>query len=212
MARTKGSRNPGFAERRRELAAKIGRRLLAPDGARASLRELAEAAEVSLPTLRHYFGDREGVLAAAIEELGRTGAFWLQATRSMNTDLPLGPSLRWLLEMFALGWRRGVGTMVGSGLASGLQSDVVGPAVVDALLEPMLQASEARLAVHAERGEVSGDLRHAALALVCPALMALLHQHGLRGDRCRPLDLDAFLDEHTARFVAGWGRSPPPPG
>ncbi|MCB9689180.1 MAG: TetR/AcrR family transcriptional regulator [Alphaproteobacteria bacterium] len=206
MPRPKGRRNHRFEERRREIAGRIGQRLIAPDGARASLRELAAAAGVSLPTLRHYFGDRDGVLAAAVEELGRTGAFWLQATRSVNTELALGPSMRWLLDMFAIGWERGVGTMMSSGLAAGLESDVVGPAVVDALLEPMLQATETRLAEHAARGEVQGDLRHAALALVCPALLALMHQHGLRGASCRPLDLARFLDEHTERFVLGWGR------
>ncbi len=178
---------------------------MGPGGANASLRELADAGGVALPTVRHYFGDRNGLITAAIDELGRGGDYWLAVARTTNVELPLGPSCRWLLGSFVQGWVLGLGPMVSQTLAAGLQGPALGPPVVERILEPLLQATEARLAVHAARGELSGDLRHAALALVCPALLALLHQHDLHGASCRPLDVDAFLDDHVARFVRGWG-------
>ena len=46
-------------------------------GPTASMRELAGAANVSVPTLRHYFGDRDGVVVAAMGEWFRRGEPYL---------------------------------------------------------------------------------------------------------------------------------------
>jgi AcrR family transcriptional regulator len=179
---------------------------MAPDGAGVSLRELAGAAGVSVPTLRHYFGDRDGVVRAALTRMAELGAAHVSRARVEATDQALGPSLRWLLGEVVLGWGYGVGAMWSSGLQESLGHGTLGPAFVDDLLEPTLQATEARLAVHQARGELDAeaDVRHAALQLVCPVLMGLLHQDPLGGAACRPLDVDAFLDDHVARFVRAW--------
>jgi AcrR family transcriptional regulator len=210
LARPAGSRNIGFEERKSAIARAVLERMCRPGGARASLRELASAAGVGLPTVRHYFGDRAGLVAAAFAESRKEGLHWLALARTARTEEPMSASLRWFLGVFAAGWDHGLGLMFSQTLAAAVDDEVVGPAFVGDLLEPTLQAAEARLAVHRDRGELGSgvDLRHAALALFCPVLMGLLHQGSLRGARCRPLDLEAFLDDHVERFVRAFG--PPP--
>ena len=98
-----------------------------------------------------------------------------------------------------------MGLRMSQALAAGMDDPALGPATVDALLEPVLQAVEARLGVHRDRGELAADadLRHAALALVSPLLLGLLHQRSLGGSGCRPLDLRRSRRIHVARFVRG---------
>jgi hypothetical protein len=79
------------------------------------------------------------------------------------------------------------------------------------VLEPTLQAFEQRLRVHAARGEldVAADddaaLRAAGLAFLAPVLLALMHQHGLSGTVCRPLDVPQLVQMHVKRFVRAYG-------
>ena len=73
------------------------------------------------------------------------------------------------------------------------------------VLEPTLQALEARLAgLVAQRAIVECDTRHAALMLLSPLLLALLHQRDLGGTRCRPLSIPALIDEHVKVFVRAY--------
>lgn len=207
MGRPRGTRNPRFDERRHAIARAVMAHLARPGGAQSSLRELAAAAGVGQPTIRHYFGDRAGLVRAALDEMREGGAPWLEITRALGTDQPLADSLVWFVGMFVTGWEHGVGLRMSQALAAGMDDPALGPATVDALLEPVLQAVEARLGVHRDQGELAADadLRHAALALVSPLLLGLLHQRSLGGSGCRPLDLQAFAADHVARFVRGWG-------
>ena len=43
----------------------------------------------------------------------------------------------------------------------------------------------------------------AALALVGPVVLALLHQVDLLGSACRPLDIDAFIEVHIQGWLEG---------
>ncbi len=181
-------------------------RLLAPDGARASVRDLAAAAGVSVPTLRHYFGSRAGAIAGALGAMRHLGAHHLhRAAHEPHGDVDT--SLRWYVSELILGWEQfGVGTMVGTALSTGMFDPEIGPACVDDILEPLLQGAEARLQGHIEAGEiVITDVRGAALALVAPVVLALLHQGPLGGKSCRPLDVRSFADAHVTRFLAGLG-------
>ena len=208
MGRTRGSKNPDHDEKRRALSAAVIPRLLEL-GPAASLRDLAAAAGVSVPTLRHYFEDRDGVVAAAMGEMLRQGRPHLEATAKPRRG-GLRPSLVAMMRSVLEGWRRfGVGRIYGAGLALGLHDPVLGPAYVSQLLEPLLQAVEARLEQHRCWGELGEhDVRFAALALVSPVVLALLHQDGLGGQACRPLDVDAFVRTHVDAFVRAYGRPP----
>lgn len=205
MGRTAGTKNPGHDDKRRALAAAVIPRLLEL-GPAASLRELAAAAAVSVPTLRHYFEDRDGVVTAAMGEMLRQGEPHLAATAKPRRG-GLRASLMAMMRSILEGWQQfGVGQLYGTGLAMGLHHAVLGPAYVSLLLEPLLQAVEARLAQHQRWGELGEhDVRFAALCLVSPVVLALLHQHGLGGRACRPLDVDAFVRAHVDGFVRAYG-------
>ncbi len=190
------------------LAAKVLPRLLAADGARASLNDLAEAAAVSVPTLRHYFGDRSGVVAAALSSAEALGAEHVE-TMAIPSSNDLADSLRDVAKRVWLAWSLfGVERFFAGGLAVAIYDQHAGPAFVRGILEPLQQAIERRLRVHALRGEadIAIDLeRTAALSFASPLLVALLHQGPLFGDRCRPLDISAFSEQHVIRFVRAWG-------
>ena len=80
MSRTSGSRNRDYDTKRQELLKRIGVRLTDLSQGRPSFRELAAAAGISVPTLRHYFKDRDGVLEAFLDwqgrEVGRGSGPW----------------------------------------------------------------------------------------------------------------------------------------
>ncbi|HVP68221.1 MAG TPA: hypothetical protein VMT17_13250 [Anaeromyxobacteraceae bacterium] len=158
-------------------------------------------AGTSPSNLRHYLGDRAGVLSAVMAELHRRGAPFL-AEGAASPRGPARASLRWFLGFLVEGWRVGVGRAHAAGLGAGLDERALGEQYLLHLLEPTLAAAEARIARHVAQGEIERcDLRHAALELVCPVVLALLHQDALGGAAVRPLDLQAFLDEHVARFL-----------
>lgn len=206
MPRPSGSRNANYEQQRVALLRSIRARLAQPDGARASFRELAESADVSVATLRHYFSDREGTVAAVLSHSHSEGTMYLLelATGALP---PLDQSVSWVLSAIAFGFSAGVDRVFTVGLHSGLGHPTLGPECVNHVLEPMVQATEARLARHAARGELlpGTDLRHAALCLLSPLLVGLLHQGPLGGDRCRPLDVSAFNEDHARAFVRAFG-------
>ena len=205
MGRPEGTRNPGYDAKRAQLAEKAVERLV-EEGPLPSFRELAAAAEVSVPTLRHYFGDRDGLIAAAFEQMLRMGAPHTRAAADATRG-DARSSLRWLLGSVLSGWREfGVGKFFGVGLTLGLGHEHFGPKFLDTLLEPLLQATEARLTKHVAWGELAvDDIRAAAIQLVSPLFVALLHQDALGGAMCRELDVDAFVDNHVDMFVRAYG-------
>lgn len=205
MGRPPGRKNSDYESSRDTLVECLIPRLMEADGATASMRQLASAARVSVSTLRHYFGDREGLLEAALTTMKEQAERYLvEAATAPPVDL------RTSLEVFSrrllIGWRHGVNRIHAMGLAAGLQHERMGPAYVDQTLEPTLQALEERLRQHMARGDMApAHPRNAALTFLSPLLMALLHQDSLFGVRCRPLDLDLFLQDHLDHFVAAWG-------
>lgn len=205
MGRPGGARNADYLATRAALVKRLAKRLARPDGARASLRELATASKISVATLQHYFGDRAGVITAVLEAAHVAGTPHLTAVASANLG-PLRASLEWFLQYLLLGLVDGkVAELHELGLAVGVRDDALGPAYLEHILEPTQQALEARLARHAAVGDlVPCDLRVAALALLAPVLVAVLHQHSLGGTRCRPLYLEGFVANHLDAFLRAY--------
>lgn len=210
VARTVGSRNAGYEDARLALARRVRPALLREEGVRTSLRELARAGGVSVATLKHYFGDRAGILRAVMETLGIDGAPHM-AQASLPVAGGLAGSLETFLRRIVTAWaRHRVGAMHAAMLAEGLASHALGPDYVTLMLEPFLQTGEALLRRHVEQGDLAPcDLRHASLTLLGPLLLALLHQDNLGGARCRPLDLSTFIPAHVSAFLAAFPPAPP---
>jgi AcrR family transcriptional regulator len=209
MGRPAGSRNEGYDARRDALAAAVVPRLMDDDGPQASLAELAAFAGVSVPTMKHYFSDRSGLVAAALRSLATSGVPHVERTKTPSQPT-FAASMRDLAVELAMAWRSfGVGRAFGAALAVGIHDREVGRGTVEGVLEPTLQAIEARIAVHVERRDVDvhpNEIRLCAIQFLSPLVVALLHQHELSGAACRPLDIDAFVDAHVDRFLRAWAR------
>ncbi len=217
MGRPLGARNVDYEQTREKLSSKVLEAVV-KGGAQVSLHELAREAEVSIPTLKHYFGDRSGALAEALRS-ARSQASPYLVELSDPKKLGLTHSLKKVATDLASAWVPfGVGKVFSQGLSVGLFDSVAGPGYLDGVLEPTVLAMEARLKVHAFRKEIDLEptnefqVRTAALAFLSPLLVALIHQHGLGGTQCRPLDIDRFIEEHIRRFVAAYGPVGSAPG
>jgi AcrR family transcriptional regulator len=208
MGRRAGSRNLDYARTREQIVSRLASGMLATDRSHLSFRELAHGASVPPSTLRHYFPDRERVLEAVLERVHALGLRDL-AERTTAERGDLRNSLRWFLGFLVEGWGRGVGRSHALGLAEGLGDGSLGPAYLRHLLEPTLRSAEVRIEHHLARGEMARcDARLAAIELVAPVVVVLLHQGALGGASVRPLDVEAFLDEHVARFVLAFAPVP----
>jgi AcrR family transcriptional regulator len=213
MGRRAGSRNLDYGRTRDEIVERLTGEIFATDRSHLSFRELAHAAGVAPSTLRHYFEDREGALEAVLERVHELGLRYV-AEGATSERGGVRESLRWFLGYLVEGWTRGVGRAHALGLTEGIGDGSLGPAYLRHLLEPTLHSAEARIAIHMARGELGPcDVRLAAVQLVSPAVLILLHQRALGGESVRHLELEPFLDELVARFVRAFappvaGRAP----
>jgi len=211
MGRPHGTHNEDYEEKRKLLLERMSGRMVAPTE-RASFRELAAAAGVSMPTLRHYFKDRNGVVAAWLAWKGSLGKPHLDVVA--RTDDDFATSIRSLMVYVRAGMDYGrVNELHVVGLTEGLTNPPLGPAYLQSILEPTLAATETRLAGHQTRGEMRKDVsvRTAALALLSPIILAVLHQRDLGGSTLRCLDMEDFYEAHAAAFVRAYGTQPPAP-
>ncbi len=205
MARTAGSKNADYEASRLALARKVRHTLIADEGLRVSVRELARRAKTSVATLRHYFKDRESLLVAVMESLAIDGAPHM-ARASLPVSNDPRESLRHLLLAITEAWtQHHVGQMQAAMLAEGLTVRRLGPAYVTLLLEPLLQVGERVLQRFIDAGALEPcDVRAAGLTLLAPLVLALLHQDNLTGTACRPLDLPVFIDAHVETFLRAY--------
>jgi AcrR family transcriptional regulator len=190
------------------LAERLRVRLADGAAPRPSFRELAAAAGVGVSTLRHYFGDREQLVRDVLEIHGPGAARHLAFLR--EPQAPFGASILAACAYVAVGLRQPVVAELHTlGLAEGLGRPAMGATYLTAILEPMIEALEARLAAHVARGDMRPtDARAAALSLISPVVLAHLHQAALGGSQTRPLRLDEFLQDHCAGFVRAYEARP----
>ncbi len=204
MPRPQGKRNPDYDEKRGEIIDKMVAATLSAPPQRASLRELAACAGISAPTLRHYFGDREGAVAAILERIGERGAPFIDFVSAPLDGFE--SSVRAYVALSHAGMQHGGFAHAHAvGIVEGAGHPLLGKAYLTLLLEPSLQALERRFAAHVAAGQMrTCDLRTAAFHLFSPILTVMLHQQLLGGDSLRPIDLAAFLDRTAEAFVAAY--------
>lgn len=202
MARPRGSRDRDHAEKRSALLAAARAHLSAPEGRRASWRDLAAACGVSLPTLRHYFGTRQNLVAEIMQTARSEGERYL--VLAAQPSGPFAQSVADLIGMISEGLSRGVLPLQVIGLGEGFADSSVGSAYLTHVLEPILAAIATRLEAHIARGEMRRvDARFAAIALLSPVLVAHLHQHALGG----VADFPMTIASHDAALVDGFVRA-----
>jgi len=170
------------------------------------LRQLAIAAGVTVPTLRHYFGDREDLVEAVLEEIFLHGERYLELGAEPYGDLD--QSIRAFLNALAECLVEGpkLGDKIAIAFLEGFYSTRLGPLALNYVIEPPLQAMEKRLAAHQARGELGDvDLRCAALMLISPLLVACMHQQQMFGDQVRPLNFAPVIDSAASSFMKAYG-------
>ena len=202
MPRKPGDRNRDYEERRHAILERLHRHLTPPPETPPSLRDLAQAARVSLPTLKHYFGGRAAVIGAVMAHQGKLGQPYL--AHLATTELPFEASIAEAVRFLANGlFEARVSDIHAFGLAEGAHVPALGRAYLEALLEPTLQALEARLALHIRRGDMKpAFVRHAALMLAAPLLLGALHQVNLGGEALRPLNAPDLCSTVIDTFVS----------
>lgn len=208
MARTIGTRNRDFEDKHSAILDALAVRLLAADGPRVTLHEMATSAGVSASSLRHHVGGRGEVWAAVVARWAEQGSIYLAALRQ-PTPLPAEESIHATMRGIAFGLESGLGRILAAGVAAGVHEPVAGPAFLERLLEPLLQALEARLGWHVACGELQPhDTRISALSLASPLVLAALHQQALGGCAVRPLALLPTAEALAAAFLAAHRRVP----
>lgn len=204
MGRPSGKRAKDHDERRREILARLTSRLSAPNAMHASYRDLAASSGESVSTLQHYFGKRADILTAVMSESRRSAEGHLAFSRTPDPDDEFADSIWTVANYIRLGFEQfGLGDIHAIGLVEGIRNPAIGPAVVNDLLEPTIEALAARMAIHQQRGQMRREAlpRHAAVFLIGPILLIMLHQKELGGRHSHPADMDRFFKDHVEAFI-----------
>jgi hypothetical protein len=70
----------------------------------------------------------------------------------------------------------------------------------------MVEALEARLIAHQERGEmIAGDVRSGAMMLISPVLLGCHHQFQMYGRHTQPMELTDMIERLAEGFVRAYG-------
>jgi AcrR family transcriptional regulator len=167
---------------------------------------------VTVPTLKHYFGGRSEIVEAILKEYLRHGQERLQ--RVATAQLPFAESIREFAHGLIQGMsaRREVrlGDVFAVSLAEGLLDPDIGPAALKHVVDPSVDALATRLRQHMAQGEMTpSDANAAALMLLSPLLIAVLHQDQLCGALHRPVELAHLADEVSAAFVRAYAAPGP---
>lgn len=207
MPRREGSKNEDYENKRNKLLETLFQKLVQKKFREfPSFRNVSELLSVTPPTLQHYFEDRKGLMTALIQYIEQKGEGYLEKVK-----LPEGKgkeSIFKLLQFITSGFEDGpVGTIHQFGLAHGMGEKELGPTYLTHLFEPLLSAVEKRIEIHQKNQEIiECEPRVAALFLLSPLFLVLLHQKKLGGHKVRPLNLENYLKEHTDIFWKAFGK------
>lgn len=198
----KGSRSKDYDDKRQKLLINAGQLFLEVPTQRLSLRQIADGLGVTIPTLNHYFGGREGIITAFLEHTWQSAQCHLNDAAQPAGELQ--DCLRSKLTNVVDAMRNyGLEKLHIFGMTEGLGDKILGPAYLNFFLEPTLQACEKWLKYYQLDGSVDADveLRFAAVALYSPLLILLMHQNQLGGLAVREASIEQFIDQHSKNFL-----------
>ncbi|KCZ90736.1 hypothetical protein HJO_12831 [Hyphomonas johnsonii MHS-2] len=169
---------------------------------RPSLRQFAIAAGASEPTLRHYFGDRQGVVVAILENIGRRGTpIWNMIAEPAETPTE---ALEQYFRIAETGMRHANFTRAHAfGLIEGIAEEKAGKAYLRHILEPALKSIMDKLGNTPNGPTSENALRAAAMAAMAPLLVMSIHQDLLGGDTEAPIDSQSMIRNIQAWLGAG---------
>lgn len=208
MPRPLGSRSPDYDRKKQRLTQILADHVLGSDLTRQSFRQFAVAAEVSEPTLRHYFGDREGVAAEILRVLAERAAPLWTAVAEPADDA--AQAVDAYVAISKIGVAHGAFARAHAfGLVEGVADANLGRAYLSQLLEPSLAALETRLRPFLPHPADPAAARAAALMLFAPMLLSVIHQDLLAGKQAAPMDLPALFDQFGALVRSAIQARPP---
>lgn len=187
MPRPAGARNYDFEEKRGALLDQLTIYALTADLRRPSLRQFALAVEQSEPTLRHYFGDRQQMVAEIIANIGAMATpIWEGfAGPAESSDVAIDQYFIMVEKSLTHGQFARAHAF---GLIEGLADETVGRAYLEKLLEPALRSIAEKLRAAPGGPRTENGLRTASLAILSPLLMMTLHQDFFGGAEAAPID------------------------
>ena len=123
----------------------------------------------------------------------------------MPTDDPeatLANLLRWVI----VAWRdRGFGHLHHVGIQAGLADAESASTYLREVMDPLAHSVQALIERMVGRGQLChSDPKKAALQLLGPVMLALIHQDGLQGRVTSPLDEEALARETAHGFLSAY--------
>ncbi len=203
MPRPAGVRNRDFEKKREILLDTLTEFALNDDLRSPSLRQFAIAASASEPTLRHYFGDRRGVVIAILGHINKRALPIWSVVRTPS-DNP-GAAVEEYFRVTRAGMvHGGFARAHAFGIIEGMADEVVGQAYLEYLLDPALEAVREKLSQTPGGGISEENGRAAAFMMLSPILVMTLHQLLLGGEERSPLDPDTFFSQIQTWLASGF--------
>jgi len=165
---------------------------------RRSLRQFAIAAEQSEPTLRHYFGDRQGLVIEIIGNLSKRA----QVTWEMDAKPAANPAeaVNDYLTFAQAGMEQGIFNRFHAfSLIEAFADNKVGKVYLEKIMEPSLKAFSDKLRSTPGATRDEAELRAATLLASAPLLVLGMHQDLLGGKHDAPIDVNK-----TFGFMKDW--------
>lgn len=193
MPRPAGARNHDFDQKRASLLDTLTDYALSVSTQRPSLRQFAIAAGQSEPTLRHYFGDRQGLVIEIIENI-RQRAIPIWAVAATPAADPVA-AIQEFMEFSKVGMTdRGYTQAHTFGLMEGFSDPVVGRAYLEKMLDPALESISDKFRDTPGGPAGPRELRAAALLAMGPMFLLVAHQDLLGGQEYAPIDTAKTMD------------------
>ncbi len=207
MARPAGVRNQDYDHKRAVLLGTLTEHALSAALTRPSLRQFAIAAHQSEPTLRHYFGDRQGLVIEIISELAvRAATDWKVMTEPAADQT--GAVRDFMAHANSIVVQERFAHAHAFGLIEGLADESVGQAYLERMLEPSLKVFSIKLQSTPGGPQDADLLRASTLAATAPLFMLAVHQVLLGGTRAVPINMDRTLS-HLQDLLVHAFETPP---